>query len=188
MLLSSRITSALVVLTPGEVAGLTVMIVTTSVFFPGHGALLQDAVGIGAASFLRKSYDITDTRKRGRSTGTSVSYLAAGRPACCHSLPIYMMVDNIMFQAHTPWSRLIRPPIAPRMAKFGSSWKSISSLSNLLRDAGPGTASGRYVPPRTPQDTMGHRPGHTGHRTQDTGHHRTPQDTTGHHRTPQDTT
>ena len=143
VLLSSRITSALVVLTPGEVAGLTVMIVTTSVFFPGHGALLQDAVGIGAASFLRKSYDITDTRKRGRSTGTSVSYLAAGRPACCHSLPIYMMVD--MFQAHTPWSRLIRPPIAPRMAKFGSSWKSISSLSNLLRDAGLGTASGRYV-------------------------------------------
>ena len=143
VLLSSRITSALVVLTPGEVAGLTVMIVTTSVFFPGHGALLQDAVGIGAASFLRKSYDITDTRKRGRSTGTSASYLAAGRPACCHSLPIYMMVD--MFQAHTPWSRLIRPPIAPRMAKFGSSWKSISSLSNLLRDAGPGTASGRYV-------------------------------------------
>ena len=119
------------------------MIVTTSVFFSGHGALLQDAVGIAAASFLRKSYDITDTRKRGRSTGTSTSYLAAGRPACCHSLPIYMMVD--MFQAHTPWSRLIRPPIAPRMAKFGSSWKSISSLSNLLRDAGPGTASGRYV-------------------------------------------
>ena len=32
VLLSSRITSALVVLTPGEVAGLTVMIVTTSVF------------------------------------------------------------------------------------------------------------------------------------------------------------
>ena len=100
VLLSSRITSALVVLTPGEVAGLTVMIVTTSVFFPGHGALLQDAVGIGAASFLRESYDITDTRKRGRSAGTSTSYLAAGRPACCHSLPIYIMVD--MFQAHTP--------------------------------------------------------------------------------------
>ena len=56
---TSKITSALVILTPGEVAGLTVMIVATSVFFPGHGALLQDAVGIGAASFLRQSYDIT---------------------------------------------------------------------------------------------------------------------------------
>ena len=96
------------------------MLVATSVFFSGQGALLQDAVSIGAAPILQISCAVTDAQRESRSSGPATSSLIAGRPACCHVVPVYMAVDTS--EAHTPSWYLIFPPIASRMAKFDSPW------------------------------------------------------------------
>ena len=140
VLLSSGITRAVVFLTPGEVAGLTGMLVATSVFFPGQGALLQDAVSIGAAPILQISCAVTDAQRESRSSGPATSSLIAGRPACCHVVPVYMAVDTS--EAHTPSGCLMYPPIASRMAKFDSSWLFSRNRFHPVRTSGQTRARG----------------------------------------------